>query len=131
MTVGIAVLTTVASSAPRLIPSRRPAVIACRRRRLIAKVPCASRIRSGYHARRCGRPRGTLLLFGQRNVQRPDLSVAECDVGQVRAIALFPDLYVMCAGTELHDERFSALRSLPRLAVDQHFRIGGLHTQRQ
>src|SRR5688500_6651638 len=35
MTVGIAVPTTVASSAPRLIPSSNPAVIARRRRRLI------------------------------------------------------------------------------------------------
>src|SRR5262245_37758504 len=50
MTVGIAVLTTVASSAPRLIPSRRPAVIHRLRLRLTGRGPDVSGIRSGYHA---------------------------------------------------------------------------------
>ena len=46
-TVGIAVLTTVASSAPSDIPSSSPEVIHRRRFRLIARFPDASRIRSG------------------------------------------------------------------------------------
>ena len=50
ITVGIAVLTTVASSAPSDIPSSSPEVIHRRRFRLIARFPDASRIRSGDHA---------------------------------------------------------------------------------
>ena len=50
MTVGIAVPTTVASSAPRLIPRRRPAVMARRRATPIGAAECESATRSGYHA---------------------------------------------------------------------------------
>ncbi len=48
MIVGMAVLTTVASSALRLIPSMRPVVIARRRQRLIPG-RCVAPIRSAYH----------------------------------------------------------------------------------
>jgi hypothetical protein len=41
MTVGIAVLTTVASSAPSIIPSRSPAVIARRLGKLMGGCACA------------------------------------------------------------------------------------------
>jgi hypothetical protein len=50
MTVGIAVLTTVASSAPSDMPSSNPAVIHRRLLRLMCRLPDVSRIRSGYHA---------------------------------------------------------------------------------
>ena len=49
MTVGMAVLTTVASSAPSDMPSRRPAVMALRRGRLIGGCAEDADIRQAYH----------------------------------------------------------------------------------
>ena len=44
------------------------------------------------------------LLLGQRHVQRPDLSIAKRNVGQVATVAVFSYFNVVRAGAQLHDE---------------------------